>query len=257
MKNFKVEIISLLNQNERRDRMMNIFNESGFEWNFFDAIPGATVDAYLKHYDRDARMKFPGHDMTRNEIACFISHREVWKKCVEQNVNFLILEDDASVLRDGYSALDISRVMQEILVKAGDGFVVRLGNGGCKKVYKTFCNLIEDFKMVRYERDPLCALAYVISPETAKKLLERSKTFYLPVDDFMWNGIESGVTVLDVVPVFFAVPEDDNPSTIGDRVKPKQGIIQKIKREFWRSLYRLNLRSFEKKVYKNLTKDLK
>ena len=245
----KARIISLENQIERRKKMESLMSSANLDWSFFSAISGKDINFSHPNYDRRKRLKFPGHDLTPNEIACFLSHRSLWIECASQEENYLILEDDAYGLRDYALADEMKSFLNLIEVSVENGYVVRLGNGGYRKVFKKIKNINEEFKLVRYKKDPLCALAYVISPKTARKLIEKSEKFYLPVDDFMWNTNESGCVVLDVDPYFLYAPLEDNPSTIGCRKKPKQGLIKKLFREANRFLYQTKLLSCEYFIY--------
>lgn len=252
---FEIRVISLLDQKERRSRIQALLLDSGYEWRFFDAISGKGIDPYIKHYDRSKRMKFPGHDLTPNEIACFLSHREVWKQCIEKNKNFVVLEDDAIIIRPGFGIEYLQTLLNEIIPNMAESNVVRLGHGAYRKGYQVIRNLGADFSLVRYQRDPLCALAYVITPQVAKILMRKSEKFFLPVDDFMWNGNESECMVLDIEPVYFSTPVQNNPSTIGLRAKRKQNIFEKVKREFYRAIYQRNLKINEKLMMKEALKN--
>lgn len=249
---FEVRVISLANQAQRRNHMASLLSQSDLQWGFFDAIPGKEIAPYLKHYDRKKRLDFPGHDMTPNEIACFLSHREIWKQCVQKEKNFVILEDDAYVLNADYKIADVKKIISSITENQANDVLVRLGHGAYRNDYQHVAQLYKELQLVRYERDPLCALAYVISPRVAEKLLKHSETFYLPVDDFMWNGAESHVRVFDIAPALFFAAVEDNPSTIGDRKKKKVGFIKKVKREIFRAFYNFKLRKFEKEVLRDL-----
>lgn len=251
----EIRVISLSNQHQRREKMAAMLKEQALPWKFFDAIPGNSIDKYRFLYDRKKRMRYPGHELTDNEIACFISHRSVWLECVESNTNFLIFEDDAYGITNGFGICDLQNLLLNIEYFLSDDILVRLGHGAYRKEFKKIKKINDNFSLVRYKKDPLCALAYVLTPNCAKKLIENSRSFYLPVDDFMWNGNESQCRVLDIDPVFFYTPIEGNPSTIGGRVKPKQKIIKKLKREFWRIFYRSKLNIFENKTYTNISEN--
>lgn len=253
MKNdFQIRIISLVNQNSRRQKMADLFINSNYHWRFFDAIPGAEIDSYLGSYDRRQRMKFPGHDLTPNEIACFLSHREVWKECIAAGVNFVILEDDVSIARDAFDISYLQTLMDELSSCLVDDMVVRLGHGNYKKGYFLLNELSHDFSLVRHQRDQLGAFSYVITPLVAQRLVKNSQKFFLPVDDYMWNGNQSQCRVLDINPVYFSTQLENNPSTIGDRKKKKQTIWFKLKREIYRAIYVRKLRKNENKIIKEL-----
>lgn len=249
---FEVKIISLKSQEKRRKHMADLFDKSDVNWSFFDAVPGVQVDPYLSHYDQKQRRRFPGHDMTRNEIACFISHREVWKLCAEAGHAFVVLEDDAYVLQQGCSVDSLKVLMEDFEKIPHRDCVIRLGHGGYKNEYHFLRKLSAGFSLVRYQRDPLCALAYVITPSVAKKLIKNSEKFFLAVDDYLWNGNESGVFVLDIEPVLFSAAVEGNPSTIGERKKEKMGPWKKLQREFFRFFFIRKQREFEKKAVKVL-----
>lgn len=249
---FQIRIISLKNQVKRRRQMSLLFSDSDCNWDFFDAIPGKEIAPFLNHYDRLKRLRFPGHDLTPNEIACFISHREVWKQCVDAGNDFLILEDDAYVLHKNFHVEQTLILASEIRRKVGDKFLVRLGNGGYRKDFLEVSPLSNQLSIVRYKKDPLCALAYMVSPSMATELIKNSERFFLPVDDYMWNLGESGALVLDIEPACFYAAVEDNPSTIGDRKKSKMNLFGKIKREINRAIYMRNLRRIEEKALKEV-----
>lgn len=254
VEDFEIRVISLVKEKCRREKIQALLSDGNFCWSFFDAISGQNIAPYLHHYDRAQRLKFPGHDLTPNEIACFTSHREVWKQCVLAKKIFLVLEDDASVIREGFDIEYLKRLVSSINPLRYDDTVIRLGHGSYKKDYRIIRDLEDDFKLVRYRKDPLCALAYLITPRVAEQLVFNSENFFLPVDDFMWNGNESKSLVLDIHPVFFSTPLENNPSTIGDRKKRKQTFFFKIKREFYRAIYTRRLRRNEQTMMQKALK---
>ena len=79
---FDIRVISLRDARERRQHMAALFAGSGADWSYFDAIAGASLPAALPAYDRQRRLRLLGYDLRQNEIACFLSHREVWRHAV-------------------------------------------------------------------------------------------------------------------------------------------------------------------------------
>ena len=75
---------------------------NSLEYERFDAVDGSKLTyQQLKKlgYDTDSNWIDPIHSthLTSGEVGCFLSHYNLWKKCIELNVPLCILEDDAVV----------------------------------------------------------------------------------------------------------------------------------------------------------------
>ncbi len=252
-KNFETRVISLVNQVDRRNKIISLLDGPNLNWSFYDAISGKDIDAYLGMYDKKRRLRDLGYDLRANEIACFISHRKVWEECVSKNVPFLILEDDVKISERASIFPEIFRVIDLIIKTVRKDFLfVRLGNTVDRK-FQAVKNIAESVDLVRYHRDPLGAFSYVLSPDVAKKLLRNSAQFSCPVDNYMWRGWEHGVCLFDLSPNLFFTSDIDTPSNIGDRSKPEISFLHKLRREYFRAFNKFVCSNYEKKI----TLDLK
>src|SRR5574344_1249891 len=130
---------------------------------------------------------------------------------------------------------------------------IRLGNLFQRK-FQRIKTVKDGLTVVRYHRDPSTAMAYIISPDVAKRLLSNSRSFFCAVDNYMWRGWEHGCCRLDRSPALFFTSDADTPSTIGDRSKPAIGLLKKIKREYFRALDGAQRSRYEKKIIKELLK---
>lgn len=229
---FEVRVISLKNQLERRARMSHLL-DGVFSWKFLDAIAGKDISLDTSFYDQSRRLRIFGYDLRINEIACFLSHRALWEESVRLGKNILIMEDDISFSFRDNSKYTI-KTLNYLVKKLGDSLFVRLGNSQVRKDNVLIDSIDSNYALCRFYRDPLGAFAYLISPEIAKQLIENSKKIFTPVDDYMWRGWEHGCLLLDVAPNFIFTQEDGNPSTIGDRKKPKISLWGKASREWFR-----------------------
>ena len=89
-------VISLEREPERRARMAQEL--TGFNFEFFDAVDGATLGEaeYAHRMDREWFRIMRGRELAPGEIGCFLSHYGLWEKIVaERTPCALILEDDA------------------------------------------------------------------------------------------------------------------------------------------------------------------
>lgn len=244
--NIEFFVISLKCALQRRKQVAESLAAEGVNWQFFDAIKGDDLTEDRTLFDVEKCMKFPGYPLRDNEIACFLSHREIWKKCFENNSCVVVLEDDVVVepmfqggVGEALRKIDISTIE-----------VLRLGNGSYRNQKKKIYDY-GDFSAFRYREDPLCALGYILTPKGAEKLLKHSQKFYLAVDNYIWRSDIHDALVLDVYPHIFKAM-DGNQSTIGDRSKPKQNILKKISIEFYRALDRRAQKRYENRLFNSI-----
>lgn len=134
-------------------------------------------------------------DLSRGEIACYMSHRKAWTQLLESPHHAaIVLEDDIKVT-DGLSALsDVPLLHTEDwdLIKIAQPFKPKkatpLGSAG-------------QFTLVDYRHDkpPMGACGYIISRQGARKMLSRQR-FFRPVDvDMQWQW-ETGCYVQGLMP---------------------------------------------------------
>lgn len=84
-------VISLKNASERRQHIECEFSKNNIEFNFFDAI---TPDK-AKTIALEMKMKINAELLSQSELACLISHIELWKKIVNEKIPYTaIFEDD-------------------------------------------------------------------------------------------------------------------------------------------------------------------
>lgn len=232
--------------------MRALLNDQGVEWAFQDAIAGSTLASALPCYDQRRRLQLLGYDMRRNEIACFLSHRNAWKACVQAGRPALVLEDDVQLGEGIAQFAQLVPLVHELIDYLGERTLVRLGNGRFRQQCVPLHPLGQGVQLVRFKGDPLSAFAYVLTPHVATKLLQASETFFVPVDDFLWRGWDHGCTMLDLSRDVLFTSDDDNSSTIGDRSKPPLSLWQKAKREYYRSLDKREKTRYEAQVLQSI-----
>jgi glycosyl transferase family 25 len=167
--------IFLINLDRSRDRLAAIQTELGqAKLNFerVSAIDGNELN------DLELSVYNPLKNLSRGEVACFLSHRLCWKKIIDSDIPAaLILEDDVRAIRDisaiekiDYmpAAVDILKIelWNTPLVTSSNGFETCLG--GIYKLRGTY----------------LGAAAYIISKAGAEKILELTNIFDFTVDRF-------------------------------------------------------------------------
>ena len=109
--------------------------------------------------------------ISQGEVGCFLSHYLLWKKCIDLNEPILILEDDAIITNE----FDIEKIE-----KLTDEY---------NFIYLGWLEMAES-KPINDElvvpEYPYWTLAYVVTPESASKLLEGNiRKNIIPVDEYL------------------------------------------------------------------------
>ena len=162
----KIEHTYVINLKDKQERWNNIqtkFKDTGLKLKRWDAVYGKKLDDnYIKSTSTPYCYNFCSNGM----IGAWLSHYNLWKYIVENNLNnVLILEDDANPV-DNFN----DRI--KILDKAPtDADIIYLGCIGT-------CNINNDYVNKKYNDDfikpliPLQAHAYILTNRGAKKLLK-------------------------------------------------------------------------------------
>ncbi len=242
MKNtFDTIVISLRTSAERRVRVAELLNATPYPWSFQDAVHGASLPSLPEEYDRIKHRQLLGFDMIPGQIGCFMSHCEVWKKCVASQKLTLVLEDDfqfhqplAEVLPIVFENLDHFDVLKLQGHKEGWKF----------KVLKDYGKN----QLGKHYHDTFGVAAYFVKPESAKILLEKSDRFHAHIDDFFGHDWIHDLKILCVLP--YPVKPCGAQTTIG-RLDVKKGKLNRVERLFFK--LRHLPRSFAKKFYRMRT----
>lgn len=84
-------VISLSNESQRRKHIHTEFTKEGLVFEFFDAITPITLSSTAL----DLGITVDKTDLHPNEISCILSHVCLWKKAVDEKLDYIaIFEDD-------------------------------------------------------------------------------------------------------------------------------------------------------------------
>lgn len=208
----KIFVISLAEAVERQAFIAKQMEALGLTYSI---VQGVRVDDDLVsksgYNDRGRRLRY-GYALSKSEIGCFLAHREVWKMVDQQKEKCLILEDDALVSGLSREILD---QIEEVTFP-----LVRLAG-----VFEKRHKFIDRTPFAKYWGDPSGTAAYVLGPKQAHRLLEKSKRFYTPVDDYMEARHLHGLHTYAFLP--YPVRQAGFDTQIGDRSRPRlSGLIR-------------------------------
>lgn len=95
MKNF---VISLTTAQDRRAHIVDEFAKKQVDFEFFDAITPQTLHHTAQYLQIDLQKNT---DLSNNELSCLCSHLALWRKAIDENLDYIaIFEDDIYLSRD-------------------------------------------------------------------------------------------------------------------------------------------------------------
>lgn len=178
----------VINLERRPDRKQSFLAHNPSPVEFVNAVDARDLTpADLREHgispDLAFRCPFKGRRVTWGEVACFLSHRSVWERCLGLDEPIMVLEDDAVPLRQ----------------VSDDHLIDKLKN--CDFLYlQRNENEPEQVRPVDEELElpayPYNATAYCITPEGARKLLDSvDLARIVPTDEFLPMAIKRGTLV--------------------------------------------------------------
>lgn len=207
-------VINLKRSPDRRAAMVEKLSSLGIDHSFIDAVDGKMMtDAQRAAYAPTRRRLFIGHDLTDGEIGCLLSHRDVYRHMIAQNIPFaLVLEDDTILSPDLPAVLKAA----EPLMAGGKADMIRLL---CRnKVYKRsriLAPLVGSYKLARPLGLPGGAYGYILSLKAARRINAKMEKNWVPVDTVHGQVWRTGLNVLSIIPSPVSYDEGGD-STIGN-----------------------------------------
>jgi len=212
----RIFIISLKTATARRAAVSEQLAALGLSYQFFDAVPGRDALDHFRAVDPKLYRLNTRREPMANEMACYASHRSLWKLSVELNEPIVILEDDCCFHPNFPSAI---RATSKLIDQFG--FIRLQSHERARKkptgptAYKVL--EVKGYGLSYVSDVPLCLVAYAISPTAAARLVRSSATLTAPVDKFMQRTWEHGTPIFALSPASVATSVLGDASTIGSR----------------------------------------
>ncbi|WEX11191.1 glycosyltransferase family 25 protein [Chelativorans sp. AA-79] len=174
--------------------------------------------------------------------ACFLSHRDCWKRVVDEALpHAVVLEDDLHLAPDAASLL----CRGDWVPTEAD--VVKLETRLCRtRVDKGVAAVISGRSLHRLRSSHMGTGGYIVARKGAERLLALSERLEVPVDHFMFNSGLSSATSLTTFQLVPAVCVQDSyigrPSMVlgieSDLLDERPPVKPRGIRKFWRELKR-------------------
>lgn len=169
----EIFIINLERKKEKKEYMIKQLSKTKFKYTFFKAIDGLCLDNNFNVIN-EWRDPYTQKNITNGEIGCALSHYNIWKKIVDNNIKkAIIIEDDVII------PYNFDKVINECHNKI-EYDLLYLG----RKIINSEEKIINDtFVKPNYS---YWTCAYILTLSGAKKLIESDFiNNILPVDEFL------------------------------------------------------------------------
>lgn len=176
--------------------------------------------------------------LSRNEVACFLSHRKTWQAIIDQNLDAaLVLEDDVALTPDFPATFSAAVSVAE------QGGLVRLPFR-CDREAGAIILQNSSIKVIRPVPVGLGMVAQIISRDAAHILLKMTEKFDRPVDTFAQMNWVTKLQPLSVIP---GGVQEISAKLGGSTLKQHRSLAHKLHRELMRPLYRHSVKVYSRK----------
>jgi len=233
----EIFVINLVSSTARKANITSQLADLGLAFTLFAAVDGRKEEHRLfSKYDSELNQHYRGQALSKGQLACYASHYLLWQKCVEINHPIVVLEDDALLYPEPFS--EFVRTIDTLR----DQFdCIRLFNNKRKAFSSRRVSGLDTVEIHKFNKGHLSTTGYFLTPNGAKKLLQHSERWYMPVDHFMDRFWVNGVECYGTVPACMTNdPKFD--SDMGDGERETRSFVARCRRE-WFNLNELTRRT--------------
>lgn len=197
-------VLNLEHNTERKKYMQDLLKDIPIDYEFFPAVYGKSITNIDQFYDSKLAEKKAKRQLNVGEIGTAISHKNIYKKMIDENIEqALILEDDVTFL-DGF--IDVYKKIEKINV---GNKIILLGTIVKKKIKKIWKKtLTPEHSMYLVLNNYAGAYGYIIGLDAAKRIYYHNKKVFIEADKWkyyrrlsqIWLVSPSVVTVDEIFP---------------------------------------------------------
>ncbi len=208
----------------------------GLPYERFSAVDGREMsdEVLRRHYSAELNRCKYYVDLSRSEIACYISHLRACEKIISEELDFGIILEDDIVLKDGFQM--VPQVLSDLKEKWN--YIKLIAPGKKKKIneriqvsipirvnIKSYLKdtnstnnekIIETasigvpamFELITWNEPPIGTSAYAITLDGAKEFLSKRSKFFRPIDVDLQYEWETSLKIQGLRPFFLDLIRD-------------------------------------------------
>ncbi|XP_010731705.3 procollagen galactosyltransferase 2 [Larimichthys crocea] len=184
----EIFLINLKRRSDRRERMLSTLSVLGIHVTLTEAVDGKALNSsQLQAMGIDMlpgyKDPYSGRVLTRGEIGCFLSHYNIWKQVVQQELQqVLVLEDD--VRFEPRFCRRLMTIMENVQSVGLEWDLIYVGRKRLQVKEPEYW--VKGVSNLVHPHYSYWTLGYVLSLNGAKKLLQaKPLNKMLPVDEFL------------------------------------------------------------------------
>jgi GR25 family glycosyltransferase involved in LPS biosynthesis len=225
-------IIHLTRAAERKAQVQSLVTSLPCPAEIMEAVDGREItdDQVAACYRRTLHRPHYPFELSRGEIACFLSHRAAWSAIVERGLDAgLVVEDDVAVDEP------FAKVFAEAagLIEPGD--YIRFPRWERGEVGETI-HSVGDMSIIEPFLPTLGMQAQLVGREAARSLLAATETFDRPVDSMVQMQWLHGARILSARPITIREIDRELGGTVLQN--KKKGFMERLHHELYRPLMR-------------------
>lgn len=237
-------IVHLKRATARRSQVEHLLATLPVASHVVDAVDGQELgdEEIGRHYVKGLHQPVYPFVLKQSEIACFLSHRKVWRMIVERGLDAgLIIEDDVALQMPLFRRC-LALAKRGCTGKAYVQFRISPVRGRVREVAGE-----DNVRLVAPEVSQLGTVAQLVTREAAEHLLVLSERFDRPVDTFLQMRWVTGIAPYCVVPSGISDQSAQiGGSTVSVSGKVKRSAGERLCREWKRFVYRSEVRKYSR-----------
>ena len=191
----EIFVINLVSSTARKANITGQLADLGLAFTLFPAVDGRKEEHRLfRRYDNELNQHYRGKALSKGQLGCYASHYLLWQKCVDLNRPIVVLEDDALLYAGPF--LEFLNNIDALRHRFD---CIRLFDNKRKAFSSRRVSGLITVEIHKFNKGHLSTTGYFLTPNGARKLLQNSERWYMPVDLYMdryWvNGVECYGTV--------------------------------------------------------------
>lgn len=232
-------VVTLRRATSRQPQVQRIVERCPVRCEIHDAVDGKLLSPDELNRWLRPRAHSPAYpfELNAGEVGCFLSHRAIWQRMVNEGwQQCLVVEDDVE-LEDGFDAS-----LEFASNNALDGDYVQFQVRPFHSAHQVMTHQA-DWSLLRPDVIPLRTSAQLVTLAAARRLLHASEQIDRPVDAFLQMKWVTGVRVMVMQPsCVHEVSANLGGSTIGGSGK-QMALTDRVRREVLRPIYRYRIAS--------------